>query len=175
MQTTDPQDELLDIVDMNNCVTGQATRAEIHAQQLPHRACHIIVFNSDDQVLVQLRSQTKDNNPGLWDSSAAGHVDTGETYLACACRELQEELSLSVTADALETSFLLPASPLTGMEFAQIFKLVTDQQPQADPTEIADLVWCPRLALDQWMADEEDSFTDVFREIWRLVQADSCQ
>lgn len=169
MLTTDPQDEVLDIVDANNRVVGQATRAEIHRRQLAHRACHIIVFDSKQQVLVQLRSHTKDNNPGLWDSSAAGHLDAGETFSDCACRELSEELSISVPPAALEACFLLPASPLTGMEFAQVYKLVTDQQPVAEPTEVADLVWCPRLALDQWMLEEQDRFTDVFREIWRRL------
>ncbi len=172
IQTTDPQDELLDVVDTNNRVIAQATRAEIHARQLRHRACHILVYNQDDEVLVQLRSPSKDNNPGLWDSSAAGHVDAGETYRDSACRELHEELGITATGEQLESLFLLPASPLTGMEFAQVFKLVTDQKPLANPVEVSDLIWRSRLALDQWLADEEDQFTDVFCAIWRHVQAD---
>jgi len=51
--TTDPLDELLDVVDEDNCIIGQATRGEIHKQHLRHRACHIIVFDHSGRVLVQ--------------------------------------------------------------------------------------------------------------------------
>ena len=36
---------------------------------------------------------SKDSSPGLWDSSASGHLDCGEDYDACAVRELREELA----------------------------------------------------------------------------------
>lgn len=40
-------------------------------------------------------------NPGLWDFSAAGHVDHGETLLQAALRELQEETALVLKATDL--------------------------------------------------------------------------
>ena len=74
MKTTDPQNELLDVVNSDNQVIGQNTRGEIHRLNQRHRACHMIVFNSRGEVFVQQRSLSKDNSPGLWDSSSAGHV-----------------------------------------------------------------------------------------------------
>ena len=38
-------------------------------------------------MFVQQRSQRKDRQPGLWDSSASGHVERGEDYDAAAVRE----------------------------------------------------------------------------------------
>jgi len=165
--TTDPLNELLDVVDEDNCVIGQATRGEIHKRHLRHRACHMIVFDLAGRVLVQRRGAGKDSGAGLWDSSAAGHVDAGESYLACAVRELQEELSLRIEEDDLQANILLPAISETGMEFAQVYRLETDQQPTPDATEIAELRWCSKIELDEWMSAQPQEFTPVFRTIWR--------
>ena len=45
-------DELFDVVDEKNEVTGQATRAEVHEQGLKHRAVHIFVVNGKSEILV---------------------------------------------------------------------------------------------------------------------------
>ena len=86
--------ELLDVVDADDRVIAVKTRGDIHAQGLKHRAVHILVFNGQGQVFLQKRSLSKDEQPGKWDSSAAGHVDSGETYLECASREIEEELGI---------------------------------------------------------------------------------
>ena len=64
---------------MQDQVIGKATRREIHQKQLIHRSIHILVFNSNKQIFLQKRSNKKDENPGLWDTSSARQVDTGET------------------------------------------------------------------------------------------------
>ena len=87
-----PQDEVLDIVDHEDRVIGQTTRRDLHLRRLNHRAVHLFLFNADNQLFIQKRSQTKDSFPGCYDSSASGHVDRGETYNTCAVRELHEEL-----------------------------------------------------------------------------------
>lgn len=57
--------ELLDIVNENDEVIGQATRGEIHAQGLLHRIIDIWFYNKNGEVLMQKRSLKKDNAPGL--------------------------------------------------------------------------------------------------------------
>ena len=86
--------EIFDVVNDRDEVIGSAPRNEVHRLGLMHRATHVLVFNSRGELFLQKRSQKKDRQPGLWDSSASGHVDKGETYDACAARELKEELGL---------------------------------------------------------------------------------
>ena len=87
--------ELLYEVDANDEVIGPRTRGEAHRLGLHHRAVHILVFNRRDELFLQKRSDYKDINPGVWDTSAAGHVDFGESYEQSALRELEEELGVT--------------------------------------------------------------------------------
>ncbi len=89
------RDEILDVVDSEDLIIGKASRVQVHNNGLMHRSVHVLVFNSTGSLFLQKRSMIKGESPGLWDSSAAGHVESGEDYLNCAKRELEEELSLS--------------------------------------------------------------------------------
>ncbi|MCI0664690.1 MAG: NUDIX domain-containing protein, partial [Acidobacteria bacterium] len=73
-------------------------REDIHKFSLRHRAAHILVFDAKQRLFLQKRSLIKECSPGLWDSSAAGHLRTGETYESCAHRELCEELGIRTYA-----------------------------------------------------------------------------
>ncbi|MEM7385020.1 MAG: 16S rRNA (adenine(1518)-N(6)/adenine(1519)-N(6))-dimethyltransferase RsmA, partial [Verrucomicrobiota bacterium] len=75
-------DEVFDVVNEEDEVVRQATRKEVHANDLLHRAVHLFVFNKHGELFLQKRSRLKDTHPGAWDSSAAGHLDAGEGYEA---------------------------------------------------------------------------------------------
>ena len=85
-------EEIFDVVDSNDQVIDQRPRSEVHRLGLLHRAIHLLVFNSKGELFLQKRSMKKDCFPGTWDSSASGHVDSGEDYDICALREHLEEL-----------------------------------------------------------------------------------
>src|SRR5882724_4390992 len=87
-------EEIFDVVNERDEVIGQNLRREVHRLGLRHRAVHVLVFNRRGELFLQKRSMTKDTFPGAWDSSASGHVDSGEDYDACAIRELREEIGL---------------------------------------------------------------------------------
>ncbi len=60
------------------------------------RVVHIWLFNKKGEILVQKRANDLRLYPNYYDSSAAGHVDFGETYEKSASRELREELGLNI-------------------------------------------------------------------------------
>lgn len=93
--TTNPADELVEIVDRENNSLGAVTRAIMRQQNLIHRASYILVFNRKGELFIQKRTMTKDIYPGYWDLAAGGVVLAGESYMDSALRELQEELGVT--------------------------------------------------------------------------------
>ncbi|MHB8763536.1 MAG: NUDIX hydrolase YfcD [Deferrisomatales bacterium] len=91
---TDPGAERVAIVDEANRVVGEASRREMRARNLIHRATYVLVFNSRGELCLQKRTRTKDVYPGCWDVAAGGVVLAGEGYEESAERELAEELGV---------------------------------------------------------------------------------
>jgi len=129
-------DEIFDVVDSEDMVIGKASRLQVHNNDLMHRSVHIIVFNSTGSLFLQKRAMIKDESPGLWDSSAAGHVESGEDYISCAKRELNEELSLSGVQ--LDEVLSIPAQSMTLWEHVRVYKCVTDSNICINKNEISE-------------------------------------
>jgi isopentenyl-diphosphate delta-isomerase type 1 len=164
----DNPDEIFDVVDQDDRVVGTARRADVHANGWLHRAVHIMVQRANGDVFLQKRSMEKDCHPGVWDSSASGHLDSGEAYADAAVRELWEELGLKV--ESVREIGALPASKVTGQEFVRIFGVVDEGPFVLHPTEIADGRWVPCEELDRWLGSRPAEFAPCFHEVWRAVE-----
>jgi isopentenyl-diphosphate delta-isomerase type 1 len=158
--------ELLDVVDENDQIVSVKTRGEIHAKGLMHRAVHILVFNHHGDLFIQKRSMSKDESPGLWDTSAAGHVDSGEDYDNCATRELFEELGITVQSP-LKRLFKLQPKMLSGMEHNTVYSYIDDGPFQLQEEEIDEGIWISKINMDQRVASADPSLTSVVCQIWR--------
>jgi len=89
------EEEYFDVVNEDNQVVSRAARSQCHHNpDLIHRDVHILVFNSKRELFLKKRGRNKDLYPLMWESSACGHLDCGETYAAAAARELNEELGI---------------------------------------------------------------------------------
>lgn len=86
--------EYLDIVNEKDEVISRATMEEIYAKKLMHRIVHILIFNSQGEMALQLRSKYKSFCPIHWSTTVGGHVFSGESYEEAALREFQEELGI---------------------------------------------------------------------------------
>jgi isopentenyldiphosphate isomerase len=164
----DNPDELFDVVDASDRVIRQARRADVHANGWLHRAVHILVQRQNGDVFLQRRSMGKDSNPGRWDSSASGHLDSGEDYAAAAVRELREELGIE--AGELQLLGTLPASAATGWEFVRIYKARHEGPFVLHPEEISDGRWISPADLDAWLEGAPDDFPPCFHEVWQAVR-----
>lgn len=164
-------EEWLDIVDNEDRVVGRDTRYRVHQRNELHRAAHIVLFNPAGEVFVQQRSLSKDSGAGLWDTSVAGHLDSGETYLHCAVRELLEEVGVRIAPEQLRWLGKLPPEARNGFEFTGMYLACTEQELVLDPDEIDDGKWLMPDQLDRWISESPSQFTEVFRMIWPLVKA----
>ncbi|MGW2656121.1 NUDIX hydrolase [Streptomyces sp. NPDC001478] len=90
-----PSDEILDIVDENDVVVGQAPRGEATARGLPHRCVFIEARDADGRIFVHRRTATKAVFPSHYDMFVGGVVGAGEPYDEAALREAEEELGVS--------------------------------------------------------------------------------
>jgi isopentenyl-diphosphate delta-isomerase type 1 len=161
-------EEFLDQVDDEDRVIGRELRARIHQLGLRHRAAHILVFNGRAELFLQQRSLRKDCSPGLWDSSAAGHVDSGEDYDSCARRELYEELGINADP-APERLFKLPASIETGQEFVWVYRCRSEGPFRLHPEEIITGRWFASDELDALLHERPGDFTPTLHAIWRRL------
>ncbi|TQE38049.1 NUDIX domain-containing protein [Streptomyces ipomoeae] len=88
-------DEILDIVDENDQVIGQAPRGEVYARGMRHRVVFVLVRDGEGRIFVHRRTPTKLVFPSLYDLFVGGVVGAGESYDAAALREAEEELGVS--------------------------------------------------------------------------------
>jgi|GEM_PF-17538 len=158
-------DDWLDIVDADDRVVGRARRADAHARGLRHRSVHVLLHDTAGRLFVQKRSASKDTNPGLWDTSAAGHVDAGESRPVAARRELAEELGVVVEERALQPLFMLAPQPVTGNEFVSVFQVCSDSPITLEADEIDEGAWLSPDELTGRLQATPERFTEVFRTI----------
>jgi isopentenyl-diphosphate Delta-isomerase len=166
-------EEWFDVVDENDVVMTQRVRAEVHRLGLRHRAVHVLVFNARGQLFLQKRSLQKDSFPGAWDSSAAGHLNAGEGYDACALRELREELSLEPQTPPARL-FKVEACAATGHEFVWVYRAEAEGPFALHPEEIERGAWVGMEELESWLENNPAEFASGFVEIWRQYRQSAC-
>ncbi|MGC6426634.1 MAG: 16S rRNA (adenine(1518)-N(6)/adenine(1519)-N(6))-dimethyltransferase RsmA [Akkermansiaceae bacterium] len=159
-------DEMLAVVDENDEVIGSERRDVIHRDGLKHRAVHIFALNKKGEIFLQKRSRLKDKCPGLWDSSAAGHVDAGEEYEACAARELGEELGLF--DHEVRKVGKLGAHANTGWEHVRLYATLAQGKVKFPCVEIEYGQWFPMALIDRWVVNVPEDFAPGFIACWKV-------
>ena len=158
-------DEWFDVVNARDEVVGRATRREVHARGLLHRAVHVLVFDAAGRVFLQKRSMTKDLCPGLWDSSCSGHLEAGEDYDAAAGRELAEEIGVRVVTPPARW-WRINACAETAQEFCWVYRLRHDGPLILHPEEIERGKWLAPSEVTARVAARPEDFCPSFKLIW---------
>jgi len=129
--------EFFPLVDEDGVVTGKATRSECHSGTFwLHPVVHLHVFNSQGELYLQKRSETKDIQPGKWDTSVGGHVDYGEETLHALTREVYEELGIKDFIPIFMFRYVFTS--MQEKELVNSFYTIYDGVLTPDPIEISE-------------------------------------
>ncbi len=157
-------EEIFDVVNERNEVIGQEPRSKVHAEGLLHRAVHILVFRENGDLFIQKRSMIKDAEPGKWDTSAAGHLDSGEGYEEAARRELEEELGVPCP-DELKLLLTTDACKETGNEFIEVYRCFHEGPFTLHPEEIDDGRWISIDELKEWIGRAPEEHASALKHV----------
>jgi isopentenyldiphosphate isomerase len=61
------------------------------------KTVRVLIMNSSGRIYLQKRSNTKNENPGLYDKTVGGHVTAGNTFELTVVKECAEELGFPCT------------------------------------------------------------------------------
>lgn len=161
-------EEWFDVVDALDRPIHRERRAVVHERALLHRAVHVMVLDSEERLLVQKRSASKDVAPGTWCSSCSGHVDAGEAYLAAAVRELEEEIGVRVAPEDLRPVLWASACEETGREFVWVYLLRHEGPFHFDEKEVSALEKLSREELAKRAKESPEAFSPSFLHLYRL-------
>lgn len=95
MTAVSAADEVLDVVDRDDRVTGRAPRGEVYARGLLHRCVFVLARNAEGRIFVHRRTASKLVFPSAYDMFVGGVLGAGEEYAEAALREAEEELGVS--------------------------------------------------------------------------------
>ena len=144
--------DFIDVLSASGLRTGEILpRAEIHRLGKYHRAVHLYLLNSKNEVLLQKRAPTVDHFPGFFGISVTGHVRAGEYSSDCVRREVEEELGIK--GSQLKFHFLFSFfqeailnEAYIDRQFHDVYVTYADIQPeriQFDRSEVSEVKFIP--------------------------------
>jgi len=162
----DPSQELVDVVDEDDRLVTTVTRREVRERGLLHRCTYVLVRNASREVLVHRRTDTKDVHPGAYDVFSGGVCAAGESYDACARREVAEELGVV----GVDLRFLFrhryrgPGGPAWGA----VYDVRWDGPVHHQESEVAWSAWVAPERLQQMLGELD--FCPDSREIFERLR-----
>jgi isopentenyldiphosphate isomerase len=135
VKNSDPE-EWFPIVDEDGNTIGKALRSVCHdgKSMLLHPVVHLHFFNEKGELYLQKRADTKDIQPGKWDTSVGGHVSPGEAPEDAVLREASEELGLNDLSPEFVTKYIWQSS--RERELVHSFTTVSTRIPEINKSEI---------------------------------------
>jgi isopentenyldiphosphate isomerase len=162
---------LIDVLSDTGLRTGEIlSRAEIHRLGKYHRAVHLYLFNSQNELLIQKRSLTVDHAPGVYGISVTGHIDAGEFSAETVRRETEEELGID--ASQLEIDFLFSYyqeailhKAYIDRQFNDVYVTRADIDPALidfDRADVSEVKFVPFAAFQAMLLDESSLFAQTY-------------
>jgi isopentenyldiphosphate isomerase len=160
-------DELLDIVNDEDNITGQEMRSTVHRLGLQHRGVHVFLFTTDGKMLVQKRSADRAASPSALDCSVSEHVKAGESYLEAAVRGMKEEMGVEGIKIKPLVKFRMNYGP-NDNEISTLYEGTVDPLTvKFDPGEIEEIYYYSLDELQNMANGGDIQFCNWFVELLR--------
>jgi len=147
-------------VDEKDNVLGLRPRDDFYTGKHIHRASHLVLLNSKDEILVQKRVPTKKWYPNLYTFSVSGTV-ADESYEHCMKKEMQEEIGISIPVKFI---FKFPFFDKLDKAFHAIFVGKSDEEIKPDKREMTEARWIPAEDLKKDIKEHPEKYTPPFVE-----------
>ena len=105
------------------------------------------------EILFQKRSIHVSRSPGLWDVSAGGHINSGETPAEAMVREASEEIGATIEIDKLEYIFTVLSVDSKNIFNHYFLYDWTDHSDDFtfDDQEVSEVKWVPFSEFDDFV------------------------
>ncbi|APE20656.1 MULTISPECIES: NUDIX hydrolase [Streptomyces] len=131
-------EEILDVVDEQDRVVGQAPRGEVYARGLIHRCVFVRVRDAEGRFFVHRRTPTKLVFPSMYDMFVGGVVGAGESYDEAALREAEEELGVrGLPRPEHLFTFLYDSAGVAGKWWSAVYEVRCDLPVNPQAEEVA--------------------------------------
>ncbi len=158
-------DELLDVVNDDDVVTGQEMRSTVHQLGLQHRGAHVFLFTPDGKMLMQKRSADRASSPSKLDCSVSEHVKAGESYYEAAVRGMKEELGVTGVKIVPLVTFRMNYG-INDNEISTLYEGVVDPgKVKFDPNEIESVCYFKIDEIRGMMKARDRDFCGWFIEL----------
>ena len=166
-------DEKLILVDENDNILGYKDKNEAHeGNGILHRAFSIFIFNHNNQLLLQKRSDQKMLWPLYWSNSCCSHPRKGEEYETAIHRRLKEELGIDT-----ELKYLFKFQYQANFEdigseneLCSVYIGRSDDQIIVNENEIAEWKFIDINDMEQEMEESPENFTPWFKMEWERIK-----
>ncbi|WP_425577169.1 NUDIX domain-containing protein [Streptomyces enissocaesilis] len=167
-----PADEILDIVDENDEVTGQAPRGEAYARGLRHRCVFVLARDGGGRYFVHRRTPVKLVFPSMYDMFVGGVVGAGESYDEAALREAEEELGVSgLPAPVPLFKFLYESDDATRTWWSYVYEVRCDLPVDPQPEEVAWYGFLTRAELERRLSGPGREWVPDGLAAWERLRA----
>lgn len=165
--------EELILVDEQDQEIGSASKIECHeGSGILHRAFSIFVFNSENELLLQQRSEAKPLWPLYWSNTCCSHPRRGETMGVAVSRRLRQELGFECELTYLYKFMYQAQFGDAGAEreFCSVYFGYYDGPVDSNVSEVATWRFVDITSLNEELAADEDRFSPWFKLEWAHIQ-----
>ncbi len=155
------------LLDKNDIIIGYGDKLAVHQVGLLHRAFSILVFNDNNEVLLQKRAATKYHSPSLWTNTCCSHLIENQDFETYMHKRLNDEMGFDCDLH-FQFSFhykIKFENELFENEIDHVYFGKWQGTPNINPKEADDFKWIDWDELLVEIKAKPDNYTYWFKEL----------